>query len=485
MHTIKPQLKFHFLTGAMLAALLTLSSHVSAQTIADNCRTLANIKDELWLVKPDGSPAKQLTNDGKRKGTIGGISPDGKLIAYMDEMPDDFTQDNLVLIDINGAQLSKTNLHTEGFVTGLSWVNPNLLRVAVHDSPTVSAYQFVQVPPGGLHPVLLQELPTIKGLSCTASPNNRDLACIADADWSSISLNGGRREIYDTPDPFGSAIELQTLDIAVGSTVTTTTVPPFQLEVTEIIDKQVGMKITTPDDLLRGVPKSTVYIPSGDTDYESVASDSPDEITPTIYGFTAAIKHDGSGQSDSESKPAQGTHQGSGNSSKESEHNKVPIVTVRVLKSVTGPYSLKEGDLVWSPNSHRIAAVETNDLGQHWLVLLNRQAASASSESEDSARFGDPYQARNAEQNQNYQNYLNGIIDAREPLPIAGPISRIEFTSDTHIRVEGATQVFDQDIPAHGKVRDTTNYTITNANAMPKQMAVQGGMPNLYGWVCQ
>lgn len=456
MNTTKLLLKHQLLNSIFLAILLAISGFASAQTIPGNCRALIDIQNDLWFVKPDGSPVLQLTHDGRQKYTVGGVSPDGEMIAYLDES---FGQDgtlineDITLIDVTGKLLSKINLHAEGGITGLAWINAKLLQAGEHISPHSSSFHFVEVPNGGLHLISLQELPTVEGVSCTPSPNYRDIACISSLYRDGISLNGNDRDIYSTTDSFVSAVELQTLDIAVGSTVTTTTVPPFKLEVTEIVDNQVGLKVVTPDDLLQNQTIFPMFIAHDYTMPVPIKDpDSPDEIPPTVYGFTAAIKHHEHEQ------------RGRGrNSSEEKEDRKAAIVTVHVLKSVTGAYSL-EGDLAWSPDGRRIATVEKNDLGQRSLVLLNRNAHV---EEEDARR----------------DDREHNNVDVKEPLPIAGPISRIEFTSDTHIRVEGATQIFEQDIPAYGKVRDITNYRITAA--LPKQFVDEYKTIPIFGWVCK
>lgn len=447
MHTSTFKRKPNILNSAFLAILLAVSGHASAGTIPANCRALVEMRNDLWFIKPDSSPPFQVTHDGKMKDVIAGVSPDGKMIAYMDQMPDDFTQDNLALIDLNGTLLSKTNLHTEGFVISLKWANANLLQVGGHVSPSVSSYQFVQVPSGGLHPVFLRQLPPIEGISCTSSPNNRDVACISDFYSGGISLNGNDRDIYDTPDSFISATELQTLDIAVGSAVTTTTVPPFKLEVLEIVDNQPKLKVTVTEDY-----SLEEYIQLGDTMSVPVGGDLNDDIPPTIYGFTATIKHPSHEPSKAD------------DASKDKGDKKTAVVTVRVLKSLTGRYAL-EGDLAWSPDGRRIAAVEKNDLGQRWLILLNSKALTG----------------KDGEKGEDHDT--DGNVDAREPLPIKGPIHRIDFISDTHIRVEGETQIFEQDIPAYGKLRDATKYTITSA--LPKQFSIDNMFVPIYGWVCQ
>jgi hypothetical protein len=279
------------------------------------------------------------------------------------------------------------------------------------------------------------------------------MACIADFYRSTISLNGNEQDIYDTPDSFVSVTDLQTLDIAVGSSATTTTTPPFKLEVLDIVENQPELKVTVTTYDPQMIPPFVNYLRQTDTMSVPIESDSPDDAPPTLYGFTAAIKHTDHEQHDREGKASAGK-----------DHQKAAVVTVHVLKSLTGAYSI-EGDLAWSPNGHRIAAVEKNDLGQRWLILINRKAHVG--EGED----------RNDERSE------RSNVDARILLPISGPIKRIDFTSDTHVRVEGETQIYELDIPAYGKVRNTSGSTITPA--LPKQFSIGDLFLPIYGWVCQ
>lgn len=437
MNMVKLPSQWRMFSRMSLAILLAISGLASAETIPANCQALIEMRNDLWFVKPDTSPPFQLTHDGSQKFSVGGVSPDGKMIAYVDEPTDD-----VMLVDLTGKLLSRTNLHTQQAIVGVKWLNTNLLQIAEHISPTNAGFHFMEIPAGGLHPVPLQGLPSVFGDSCTPSPSRRKMACNG---AGSVELND--EDIYFTTDAFVSAIELQALDVAVGSAATTATVPPFKVEVPSVADGAIELTVTAPD----GQAESQFREP-GNTMSLSIASDTSDEAPPTVYGFNVTIKHP-----DAEPSKAEDAAKGKGD-------KKPAIVTVRVLKSVTGVYSI-EGDLAWSPDGSRIAAVEKNDLGQRWLVLINSKASA----SKDGARGED--------------RDTDGNIDAREPLPIKDPISRIDFTSDTHIKVEGETQLFEQDIPAHGKLRDAAKYTLSPA--LPKQFSIDNIFVPIYGWVCQ
>lgn len=136
------------------------------------------------------------------------------------------------------------------------------------------------------------------------------------------------------------------------------------------------------------------------------------------------------------------------------------VATLTVVTSNLGAPSFEAGP-IWDPRGKRIAFVETNGSSQRWLVLINREMGEA-----DEHRGG---------------------LDAKELLPIAGPVSSIAFTSETHIVVKGRDGIFAQDIPASGKVPSNTPYTVTPR--LPEQINVTVGgslvLVPVKGWTCQ
>jgi hypothetical protein len=132
------------------------------------------------------------------------------------------------------------------------------------------------------------------------------------------------------------------------------------------------------------------------------------------------------------------------------------VVRLSIVRRNPGDYAF-EGGIAWDPAGKRVALVEANPAGQRTWILL--QAATASA----------------------------GAVDARELLPIDGPVRSISFTSDTHLRIKGATQVFEQEIPAQGKVAPGGAHAI--ASALPRQISVHLGgasvLAEVKGWSCQ
>ena len=105
-------------------ALLLLVSANSAAEIPGRCRSVVYKDNTLWLMEPDGSASTRLTHDNNPKYTIGGLSPDGKRIAYVEDIQvsdgSAVSKQNIVLIDTRGTLLSSISLHTVEPIIGLS-----------------------------------------------------------------------------------------------------------------------------------------------------------------------------------------------------------------------------------------------------------------------------------------------------------------------------------------------------------------------------
>lgn len=328
----------------------------------------------------------------------------------------------VTLIDANGGNLANVDVNATSAIEGVDWLTSNLLRVEEHLNPNNSTFHFVIIPTAIKNSTLFKQLPTAKGRSCTPSPKHKRIACVL----GGVFVNG--QHTYSLTSSFTSATILHNITLSGGSVATTLTDPPFNLEMVEISGDRVGLKVTAPD----GFSKLQYVSPGGTMSF-SLADD---DIVSPVYGFSPTITD-----------------------------KKRRIVNVRVLKSKTGHYSL-EGGVAWDPHGRRIAIVEANDVGQRSLIILNRQ--------------------RSDDDDDNREENESSNVDGRIMLPIAGPISSIEFTSDKHIRVTGSSQVFEQDIPAHGPIPAGSSYTVTLA--LPKQLTVTSGMISLtvpvQGWVC-
>lgn len=421
MYKAKFPLKLSALKGTILAIALVMTNFTHAQTTQTSCQALVQIQNDLWFVKQDGTPLLQLTRDGKNKYSVG-LSPDGKTIAY-----NVFgTENKVALIDATGRFLTTLDPNATDAIVGLDWLTSNILRVAEHLSPDNSTFHFIEIPTSFNSSTSFKQLPIAQGNSCTPSPNHKRTACIL----GGIYVNG--RRIYSPTNPFASATVLQNLSVTGGLTGVTSTEPPFKLDVLEISDNTVGLRVTASDDFFK-----LQYVSPGGAMSVSLPSDTSADVPAPVYGFAPTIAD-----------------------------QKRRIVNIRVLKSKTG-YSSLEGELAWDSHGRRITTVEANDLGQRSLILLNRH--------------------RSENDNDNSEGQESGAIDGRISLPIDGPIRSVEFTSDTHIRVVGATQVFELNIPAHGPIPAGISYTI--APALPKQLSVKIGTTTatvpVQDWVCR
>lgn len=396
-----------FMISVALAALPLVSS---GQATPASCKALAQVGNNLWFVQGDGVPITQLTNDQQLR-TAAALSANGKVVAYSGKAP----PNDVSLIDANGRLISNLNVDSQSAIVGLSWIDPSILRVEEHRGPNVSKYHFVDLSNANAP----EPIPAVgaEGNSCATSRGGKDTACLsADA----VSLNG--RDIYYLTDAFKSAVTLQTVDIAAGSSVTTATSPAFRVDIKTVNSqsKTVAVRVTSPDGLWQ-----EEYVPAGE-----MMSVTFEDKTSSLaeYGFRPVLT-------------------GSG------------LVRLEVKKSSTGRTAFA-GDIAWDPRGKRIAVVESNRAGQHTLVLLSREMGRAAIQGK-------------------------GGVDAHVTIPIDGPIQSIKFVSDTRIRIEGATKVAEMDISAQGNVAGSS-FTVTPSMPRKLMVNVGGVTTTalVKGWIC-
>lgn len=399
------------LPAMVIATFSSLMTDASAQTTSANCKALVEINQNLWLIKGNGQPLAQLTNDAKFK-SASAMHSEGALIAYSVQAP----SGKIMLIDSAGRLLDTTDLNASDPIVDLKWMTPTLLRAAEHVGPNASHHHFLRLESNNRLTVV--PAPAGSGQSCALSSDGAETACtIGDA----VSLNG--RDIYFATDAFASSSNLQATDVAAGTSISIGTTPALRVEVKGIVGNTVALRVTTPDGLWQ-----EQYVASGSAMPVVSEGDGPQ----TYYGL----------------KPVITANTG--------------VVRLTFSLSKTGP-AVFDPVIAWDPRGKRIAVVDVNELGKRTWVLLNRQMGQAA--------------------NKSY-----GAIDAKEPLPIDGPIKSITFSSDTRIRIEGA-QVFEKDIPAQGKVPKGTPFTVTQELALPSVVNVSiggfQGATDVKGWSCR
>jgi hypothetical protein len=396
----------------MLSAVVATVPAVTVAQNAPSCKALVQIQNNLWFARADGSPIAQITNDSQFR-SAAALNPNGSVIAFSGkDAPSDVT-----LIDATGRLITDVDLQAADAVIDLKWATPTLLSAQEHLSPNAGRFHFVRLGAGSTASVLAGS--ANEGTSCAMSPDGKNTACVVGD--ATVELNG--REIYRSIDSVASATTVQTVDVAVGTGMTTSTSPPFRVDVKGISDgSTVQLRVTTPDGLW-----TEQHVPPGNA--LDVQFADPPEGTPRYAVLPTITSSSG-------------------------------VVRLAIKRSNTGDYSF-EGGVAWDPRGKRIAVVESNALGQRTWILLNSEMGQAATKAA-------------------------GAIDAKQPLPIDGPVGSISFTSDTHLRIVGATQVFDKDIPAQGKVPAGGPYAITQA--LPQVLTVKiNGVSmttDVKGWAC-
>jgi hypothetical protein len=394
----------------MLPLLSTLSVGAVAQA-ASSCKALVQVDNNLWFASADGRPLAQVTNDRQFR-SAAALDPNGTLIAYSGkDAPNDVT-----LIDASGRPITDIDLKASDAIIDLKWISPTLLSATEHLGPKASHFHVVQLGAGSATASVLPV--TADGSSCAVSSSGKVTACIiGDRD---LELNG--RHVYGVTDAFASATEVQTVDAAVGTSLTSSTSPAFRVDVKAVTGAAVHLRITTPDGLW-----TEQYVPPGEA--MDVQFAGPPEGAPRYAVVPITTTNTG-------------------------------VVRLTIKRSNSGDYAF-EGGVAWDPRGKRIALVEANSAGQRTWVLLNSEMGQAAIRG-------------------------SGAIDAKESLPVAGPVRSISFPSDTRLRIEGASQVFEKDIPAQGKVPPGGAYAIRPA--LPQQLTLklaQGSVvAAVKGWSC-
>lgn len=307
------------LVSGLALAFLGVAAH--AQT-PSSCRLLIENRNDLWLVRSDGSVISRITTDGQLK-PAAALQPGGNLVVYSTQDP----ARDVVLSDGSGRVLSQVSSGADDVVVGLNWTASDFLRVDVHDGPATSQFQFFSLQPGNR--LVRTPLNTARGAACAASPDGKQLACIG---GDALTLDG--RDIYYATGPFDSSTVAQSANLALGSSLITTTQPALQVNFKQQTASSVTLRVTTPDH-----QSQEQRVPAGGT-----MPVTTDDIA--VVGLEPV---------------------------RTADPNTIKLI---VKKSITG-YTRFEGGLAWSPNKARVAAVEANDAGQRILLLLGRQMGQA------------------------------------------------------------------------------------------------------------
>ena len=408
-----------------------LSNFASAQS-ADSCKALVEISNDLWIASPSGALLSQVTRDGQAK-FAAAISKNGKVVAYSARP----NTNKVSVVDSTGRLLSTLDVQAEDMIVDLRWTGTDLLKIAEHINPTNSRFHFARVPTDPYSAPTSMPEATSVGEQCDVTLSRKDSVCLF---GNSIQLN--ERRIYVSAIPLSSVPELQKIDVVVGTSISTSTNPSFRIEVKGISDGLIGVRLTRNDGYW-----VEQYVKSGAEVKLPLVQD--EDGDPASIGVIVQIKTGYSG-----------------------------VVTFSVRKPAE--WSIEAGP-VWDPQGKRIAFVEKDSQDKRYLTLLQRRMENA---------------AENGGAPECYFTYLerkmgnaaeNGdALDARELLPIGGPVTSIDFLSDTKIRVVGQ-KIFEQVIPAHGKVPSNANYVVRDAMPQQLNIATQTGTmaADVMSWTCQ
>ncbi|WP_206600365.1 hypothetical protein [Chromobacterium sphagni] len=135
------------------------------------------------------------------------------------------------------------------------------------------------------------------------------------------------------------------------------------------------------------------------------------------------------------------------------------------MQSTTGYYNLDEL-LAWNPAGNLIAVVEANDLGQRWLVILDRNKHGPLDD---------------------IQSYPKNYV-GKKLLSINNPIRSITFVPNNIVRLDVAGDILDIPINPDGTIPATASLMKTH-HARPSFLNIKHGLTNaqtpVIGWSCQ
>lgn len=285
-----------------------------------SCRALAEASNDLYLAMPDGRVASRFTTDGVTK-ISPALSPDATKAAYLV----DPAAQNVTIADTGGHSAS-LNVADPGAtaVAFVSWAAPDVLAVDRHAGRNAERFDYFRIPDtlAGARTLPRATLSPSTGAACALTGTSHHPACVTDGD---VSVD--ETLVYRNAGVDATATPLQTLQVALGQIVTTSTSPSFGLQVISIAS---GVTVH-------------VALPGGNY-VESRLS--PGDVLPLptddlSFALTAAIKDSASG-----------------------------LVTLSIYRgSDRGP--VMDPAVSWIPNDSRIGIVVTSD-GRRRVSILDK-----------------------------------------------------------------------------------------------------------------
>ncbi len=194
----------------LLLLVILFFSFYSGVYAESECKLLARIDNDLWIINGDGQPIQRLTFDGvvKTSKTLATWSPDGKYIAYSPDIP--YSEEKAIYIMDNiGREINKIivdPLGTESeirYIDRLVWRTPNIIWSDSNVGPHGGYIDIWKLDPTLRRPAKHEKRIKVFNRDCELSPNNKYMACnISIDDKMSLEISDTDKKEYPDADNY-------------------------------------------------------------------------------------------------------------------------------------------------------------------------------------------------------------------------------------------------------------------------------------------
>lgn len=222
------------LVSATLAFML---APATAQTSLA-CHALVSANNQLYLVSRDGTVLSQFVTDGLPKTSIA-LSPDGTKAAYISAS----SLNGFTVVNLSGRSVTTSvAASSQGTLASVSWDAGSILNVRSHIARDNDVFQFYAVPENFSSTLLPVGNQAIGRVCAAKGADDYSSACIIE---DRIAVHKKTLAMSDPASPENST-KLDSVTVALQSSVMTRTSPSFQLSVMGL-SNGLALKITLPN----------------------------------------------------------------------------------------------------------------------------------------------------------------------------------------------------------------------------------------------
>lgn len=194
----------------LLLLIIILLSFCSEVYSESECKLLARIDNELWIIDSGGKPAQRLTFDEavKTSKTTATWSPDGKFIAYSPDIP--YGEEKAIFImDNTGREINKIIVDPKEsddrirYIDRLVWRTPNILWSDSNVGPHGGYIDIWKLDPTLRRPAKHEKRIISLNRDCEISPNNKYMVCDTSiGDTTSLEISDTDKKEFSEADNY-------------------------------------------------------------------------------------------------------------------------------------------------------------------------------------------------------------------------------------------------------------------------------------------